>query len=117
MKIDLDKIEALAKAATPGPWDWKYDGRYLGSENCCVLHEDTSFEDELDESDRASLQIDKIFIAALDPTTVQEWVKYTRELEAALIQAAQYLREGKAKFAPNTTNSFVDDFIEKWGKV
>lgn len=26
----------------------------------------------------------------------------------------RFLMEGKAKFAPNTTNSFVDDFIAKY---
>lgn len=28
-------------------------------------------------------------------------------------KAGQYLREGKAKFAPHTTNSFVDDLIKE----
>lgn len=32
-------------------------------------------------------------------------------LEAKLAKAVQFLREGKAKFTPNTTNSFVDDFL------
>lgn len=31
--------------------------------------------------------------------------------EARLAKAVQYLKEGKARFTPNTTNSFVDDFI------
>lgn len=38
------------------------------------------------------------------------------EIKAALTQAVDYLKQGKAKFAPNTTNSFVDDFIAKWDK-
>ena len=33
---------------------------------------------------------------------------------AMLKKAAQYLREGKAKFAPNTTNSFVDDWLAEY---
>jgi hypothetical protein len=36
------------------------------------------------------------------------------ELEAGIAEAVQYLREGKAKFAPHTDNSLVDRFIEKW---
>lgn len=35
-------------------------------------------------------------------------------LNKALEQAVAYLKEGKAKFAPSTTNSLVDDFIAKW---
>jgi hypothetical protein len=35
------------------------------------------------------------------------------KLRADLQIAVQYLKEGKIKFAPNTTNSFVDDFIAK----
>lgn len=31
-------------------------------------------------------------------------------------QAVDYLKEGKAKFTSNTTNSFVDDFIKKWDR-
>lgn len=33
--------------------------------------------------------------------------------ETKLAEAYQYLKEGKAKFSPNTTNSFVDDWL-KW---
>lgn len=36
------------------------------------------------------------------------------DLRRGLIQAVKYLIEGKAKYAPNTTNSFVDDFIKKY---
>jgi len=32
-------------------------------------------------------------------------------LRAKLAKAVQYLKEGKARFSPHTTNSFVDDFI------
>jgi len=33
------------------------------------------------------------------------------ELRAKLETAIRFLKEGKALFRPNTTNSFVDDFI------
>ena len=33
--------------------------------------------------------------------------------KAELATAILYLRAGKAKFTPNTTNSFVDDFLQK----
>ena len=35
-------------------------------------------------------------------------------LRADLELAIKYLREGKAKFAPGTTNSFVDDLLAKY---
>lgn len=34
-------------------------------------------------------------------------------LEVELMKACKYLREGKERFAPGTTNSFVDEFLEK----
>jgi len=42
--------------------------------------------------------------------------KKNRELKEQLKQAVQYLREGKAKFTPNTTNSFVDEFLKRHEK-
>ena len=35
----------------------------------------------------------------------------------AISEAVKYLQEGKARFAPDTTNSFVDEFIEKWNEA
>lgn len=39
------------------------------------------------------------------------------ELREDLDKALQYLREGKAKFRPHTTNSLVDDLLEKYPRV
>lgn len=39
------------------------------------------------------------------------------ELVEALKTACNYLEQGKAKFAPSTTNYFVDDFIAKHGST
>jgi hypothetical protein len=39
-----------------------------------------------------------------------------REQKNDLERAIQYLREGKAKYAPNTTNSFVDELIAKYSE-
>lgn len=38
-----------------------------------------------------------------------------RRLEGLLVEAIMYLRQGKAKFAPHTTNSFVDEFLARNG--
>ena len=35
------------------------------------------------------------------------------QLEGEIEIAVRYLKEGKARFSPGTTNSFVDDFIER----
>lgn len=45
----------------------------------------------------------------------KEFLKGYLEVETRkeLSMAVKYLREGKQKFAPGTTNSFVDDFLEK----
>lgn len=39
--------------------------------------------------------------------------KRITNLEALLVEACGYILEAKKKFAPNTTNSFVDDFLNK----
>ena len=36
------------------------------------------------------------------------------ETRRALKEAVAFLRQGKAQFAPTTTNSLVDGFLEKW---
>lgn len=38
------------------------------------------------------------------------------ELENELSTAVKYLKEGKKRFAPNTTNSHVDEFLKKYEK-
>lgn len=43
------------------------------------------------------------------PDELESLCKMARELKTAV----KYLREGKAKFAPHTDNSFVDDFLKK----
>jgi len=46
-----------------------------------------------------------------------EITRLTAELakaREAIGEAVKYLQEGKKRFAPNTTNSFVDEFIDFW---
>lgn len=38
------------------------------------------------------------------------------EIETDLTLAIKYLKEAKARFAPSTTNSFVDDLIAKYSE-
>lgn len=51
----------------------------------------------------------------------QEAVQHCVDIETELIEtrrelkeAVAYLRQGKAQFAPTTTNSHVDLFLERW---
>jgi hypothetical protein len=45
-----------------------------------------------------------------------EAIAVIEELKEDLEKAIKYLREGKAKFAPHTSNSFVDDLLVKYSK-
>ena len=47
-------------------------------------------------------------------TIIKNYEKEITELKVALGTAIKYLKEGKKKFAKHTTNSLVDDFLEKW---
>lgn len=44
---------------------------------------------------------------------VDYWQDRHNIIKQELITAIQYLREAKTKFAPGTTNSFVDSFLQK----
>lgn len=44
-------------------------------------------------------------------------IAYLRLQEEMLAKAMQYLKEGKAKYYPNTTNSFVDELITDYEKL
>lgn len=45
------------------------------------------------------------------------WVIKDDNSRIDLMLAIRYLKEAKARFGPNTTNSFVDDLIAKYGEV
>jgi len=48
---------------------------------------------------------------------LHEAIKHRDEAEAMLKLAVSHLRAGKAQFAPNTTNSLVDDFIAAYSHI
>lgn len=48
---------------------------------------------------------------------IETQIKTMQYLREDIQKAVQYLREGKAKFAPETTNSLVDDLIAKYTPV
>lgn len=88
MTLNLDDLEATAKAATPGPWRWDEDfgengdtglaltndarAEVVGAYNwhCCSFRDDPTVEDN-----------DAEHIAAFDPPTVLALIAKLREAE------------------------------------
>jgi hypothetical protein len=89
VNINLEALEAIAKAATPGPWQWdhKYGdegdtglaltndtrAEVVGAYNyhCCSFRDDPTVEDR-----------DAEYIATFDPPTVLALIARIREAEA-----------------------------------
>ena len=73
---DLDRLERLAKYATPGPWKVELPdcSIEIHSEDGDIVIGATSFEDDME------------FIAACDPTTVLALLRRIRELENAVTE-------------------------------
>ena len=89
--IDLDKLERMAKAATPGKWTWRQVGSF-STPGCAIFWPDTSkggvHYRRLD-SGGGMLEADANFIAAANPPAVLELVRRLREAESRPTQAAQ----------------------------
>lgn len=103
MTIDLDYLEALAKAATPGPWrnaaGYKIEVVSTGA-HCASAWERYTYEpDKKITSEKA--QANAAFIAAVNPAVVFELVaelraereKYTNAVKAykAVVQEGEWL--------------------------
>ncbi len=70
MPLDLDKLEALARAATPGPWT--YDGDIRASDGSFIIRDDRYSPTTPGDSDAA-------FIAAANPATALALIDEIRE--------------------------------------
>jgi len=70
--MDLDKLEALARAAMPGPW---ING----------AHEVYQTFGECDRICKMMSAEDSAFIAALNPAVVLDWAELTRKQEAEIV--------------------------------
>lgn len=110
--LDLDRIEGLAKAATPGPWQHGYwSGQchkkhthhgpsgpdpcvydYTVSSGANGVASSTERVDVLgsDYDGMAAKEADLAYIAALDPTTVTAMITRIREVEGALTEIADW---------------------------
>jgi hypothetical protein len=84
MTIDLDELEQLARAATPGPWDGTISTsrvRYLGPRQDTVEHGDYIAS--------CTHAPDAEFIAAANPAVVLELVRRLRAAVAIVREVAQ----------------------------
>ena len=75
--MNLDALEALAKAATPGPWNWHYSNGSIivdGPESDKVATIHVGMDNQPAEHKAR-------FIAAANPETVLALIALVRELE------------------------------------
>lgn len=102
--LDLDALEAVARAATPGPWRTGWDGQefYVIPESSTDLWDRVAeftfaiypgSSDQQDECDTANAK----HIAAFDPATVLALIERVREAEARVAFAAAIV-SGDATF-------------------
>lgn len=89
--LDLDALEALAKDATPGPWEWEPEGfmgcgqvwtNGQGVEGGSIAGPTGDCYPRSGYSPKEDMQ----FIAAADPPTVLALIERVREAEAARAQ-------------------------------
>ena len=66
MSIDLDRLEELAKAATPGPWEWRPRWTAIYSKEDVRIGHYFAVDDAR-------------YLAALDPSTVLELIRLARQ--------------------------------------
>lgn len=111
MNIDIDKLERLAKAATPGPWS-KFDKNNV----IAVLHAAsdrpvinwTGFD--RDGTPRKVHRANAAYISAANPATVLELIGEVRRLRAEL--AAAQAREKVLRKALEECLSWVDAWCD-----
>ncbi len=88
MTVDLDALELVARAATPGPFDIERRDDDCGAMDYVIYGVGGDFCICFDQSDReeprsaTKARRDSTFIAAANPTVVLELVAEIRRLEA-----------------------------------
>ena len=97
--INLDDLEAKAKAATPGPWRYNgYCGVLKWPDNCEASLIAGTAEAEWRDCIHCAIPEQErfnngAFIFAAQPLVVLELIHRIRELETNIKEATQYLRE------------------------
>jgi hypothetical protein len=92
MTLDLDKLAALAKAATPGPWEWLRSNMSWGGQPCVL---DANGALIRFNASRTDAQANAAFVAACDPTTVLALIESQRKLKRDFISACDELRHAR----------------------
>lgn len=107
MTLDLDHLSKLAEAATPGPWTGYRGSKSaaasvgsLGGHIAILRHRRKSMYS--DERTPEQMGNDAVFIAALDPATVQELIRLARLGMERLAETAPTGREYIGKYATQT---------------
>lgn len=83
MTLDLDALEAVARAATPGPWEYRHESPSMNGENCTIRQSGVP-------GIRMSAHVYGFgtgmieHIATFDPPTVLALIAHLREAEAKL---------------------------------
>lgn len=117
--IDLEELERLAKAATPGPWEASDYGSYDGQSEAWYV--DTTSKQADIYSDEGGIAAnhwdadrgkhDMQFVAAANPATILALTAEVRRLRAALSTPIAM----KMKWSPMSEN-MVDGFSQNLGE-
>lgn len=114
MTLNLDDLEAKAKAATPGPWECSEVRTQCGrafrigsgemleaGKGCCIIYDDYPGNPENERKANAA------HIAAANPATVLELIRRFRELEAEKARARNEALEEAAKVADDRADTYA----------
>ncbi|WDH77902.1 hypothetical protein PTQ19_10250 [Microbacterium esteraromaticum] len=95
--LDLDALEAVARAATPGPWEWEppvEETWTLGQESLVTVdHGEDGYPEEVlsgwghDASGTDASDEDRAHIAAFDPPTTLALIARVKEAERKQAEA------------------------------
>ena len=78
---DLDRLEAMAKAATLGPWHWS-NGYSLATGSKRHVKNFLGFYEEAGLGDRKKVEANKAFIVACSPDVILALIQRIRDVEA-----------------------------------
>ena len=109
--IDLPRLVALAKAATPGPWRTHMaDDTYIISDTHDVAAISGNYE-----NDAKRMEADAAYIAAADPTTILALIGQLEVMEQKavgiamrLLEAERVVEAARGIFERGTIGSVVD---------
>ncbi|QFT84922.1 hypothetical protein FIU88_08035 [Halomonas sp. THAF12] len=110
MSIDIDKLEALAQAATPGPWSMAEDGSPVVNAGGRAAH--LIGPPGSDEEAAANTQ----FIAATDPDAILALIARLREAEAAAAERDALAAHVEQITRAPATHEILEEIHRRAGK-